>query len=118
MAQFTARHPKVGGRAKGTLNKATLAGREFAVALVNDETYRAKLRERLIAGKVHPGVESMIWYFAIGKPKETLEVSGSIDTRNPATMTTEELVNELAEHHRLTGEFLTQHPGQQHTPGD
>ena len=66
-------NPKTGGRQKGGRNKVTLEGREFAKRLTADPKYRAKLRERLKEGKIAPAVESMLWHYAYGKPKEVIE---------------------------------------------
>jgi len=106
VAKFTPNHPKVGGRPKGGLNKSTLAGRQFAEQLVNDPVYRRNLRERLLAGKVPPGVESMLWYYAHGKPRETLELTAMVGTRDVSTMDTSELLQELQAHHTATAVFL------------
>ena len=109
----------MGGRAKGTLNKATLAGREFAERLVNDPEYLASVVARAKAGKLQPGIEQMIWYYALGKPRESVELSGNIGSaRDVTTMSTTELLDELERNQVATAEFLTQHRGQQHTPGD
>ena len=119
VAQFREGHRKVGGRAKGTLNKATLVGRAFAERLVNDPDYLASVEARAKAGKLQPGIEQMIWYYAIGKPRESLELSGNIGSgRDVATMSTAELLDELEQHQLATAAFLSQHRGQQHTPGD
>jgi hypothetical protein len=113
-------HPKVGGRPKGGLNKSTLEGRAFAQQLVNDPEYRTTLRERLLAGKLPPGVESMLWFYAIGKPKEEVELSTSVGTRDVASMSDDELVAELEAHHRATAAFLASqhHQPPPHSQGD
>jgi hypothetical protein len=112
VAQFTTGHRRVGGRAKGTLNKATLAGRAFAERLVNDPEYLASVVARAKAGKLQPGIEQMIWYYALGKPKEQLEVSGSVSGRDVTQMSTDELLAELEAHHRATAAFLASQPHQ------
>lgn len=61
------------GRPKGSLNKATIEGREFCLGIVNDPKYRANLRKRAVSGKLHPSVENMLWDRAKGKVKETIE---------------------------------------------
>jgi hypothetical protein len=109
---------KTGGRARGTPNLATTAGRELAARLVNDRAYRESLRERLLAGRLHPAVEQMLWYYAMGKPKESLELSGSIGTRDVRELSTEELLAELEQHQRTTALLLTEHHGQRHSQGD
>ena len=42
---------------KGTPNKATSEAREACAELVDDPTYRATLRDRLLAGQLAPAVE-------------------------------------------------------------
>lgn len=64
------------GRPKGTLNKATLEVKEMARALVEDKAYRARLKRRLMSGKIPPALETMLWYYAYGKPKEYVELTG------------------------------------------
>jgi hypothetical protein len=68
--------PKTGGRAKGTPNKATVEVKEAARLLVDDPEYRKTLKERLLAGTAGPGVETMLWHYAYGKPKESVELTG------------------------------------------
>ena len=120
VARFTEGHRKVGGREKFTPNKRTVMGREFAERLVNDPEYIASVEARAKAGKLPPGVEVMLWYYALGKPKEQLEVSGSVSGRDVSTMDTSELLQELQAHHTATGQFLAQHAAQRgaHTQND
>ncbi len=63
------------GRPKGTPNKATVEARTFCASIVDDPVYQAKLRLRAIAGKLSPVMESLLWYYAKGKPKERVELS-------------------------------------------
>jgi hypothetical protein len=64
------------GRPKGSPNKATVAVREAAKMLVEDDVYRAKLQKRLREGRIAPAMESLLWFYAYGKPKEQVEHSG------------------------------------------
>jgi hypothetical protein len=64
------------GRPKGSQNKSTGEVRDLARALVNDPEYRRNLDVRLKRGKLAPMVESMLWHYAYGKPKETVEHTG------------------------------------------
>lgn len=64
------------GRPKGLPNIATVEAREAAAQLVDDPAYREALKERLIAGRCHAAVETMLWYYAKGKPKETIALEG------------------------------------------
>lgn len=67
-----------GGRAKGTRNKNTVDVQAVCRAMVDDLVYRKKLKVRLLAGELPPAVETMLWHYAHGKPKETVEHSGEI----------------------------------------
>jgi hypothetical protein len=65
---------KTGGRAKGTLNKATREAKEFCASVVDDPAYQANIRRRALAGELPPAIEQMLWYYAKGKPVERQEV--------------------------------------------
>ena len=69
-----------GGRPKGAKNKIPAADREqfsaFCRQLCDNRDYRESLKRRLISGKVAPGVEQTVWYYAYGKPPETIELGG------------------------------------------
>ena len=67
---------KTGGRKKGTANKATVEARAFCVSIVDDPQYQARFRHRALQGKVPPAIESLMWHYAKGKPKESVELSG------------------------------------------
>jgi hypothetical protein len=67
------------GRTKGTPNKVTQEVREVARQLVEGRDYRAALQAKLDAGKLHPAVETMLWHYAYGKPKETVQVEGGLE---------------------------------------
>lgn len=70
-----------GGRPKGVRNKATIEAKRICSDLVDDPIYRANLQKRLRAGKLAPGMESMLWWYAKGKPKETAEIDGTFIVR-------------------------------------
>ena len=67
------------GRPRGVPNKVTAEAKRACNELVDDPAYRAALRTRLIAGKLAPAVECMLWYFAKGKPLNRVEVQGQVD---------------------------------------
>ena len=50
------------GRPKGSRNKVYTEARKACAQLVDDPEYRAKLRKRLLAGKLAPQLETMLWY--------------------------------------------------------
>lgn len=64
------------GRPKGLLNKTTQAAQDFARGIVESADYRAALQAKVRAGTLAPAVESMLWHYAYGKPKESIEISG------------------------------------------
>ncbi len=64
---------KTGGRKKGTLNKATTAAREACAEIVDDPVYRKKLLAAARARTLPPAVETMLWHYAKGKPKEAVQ---------------------------------------------
>jgi hypothetical protein len=64
--------PKTGGRQKGSPNKATREIREAARGLLEDPTYVQNLQARLNDGSAG-AVESLLYHYAYGKPKETIE---------------------------------------------
>jgi hypothetical protein len=66
---------KTGGRQVGTPNVATREIRAASRALLEDPAYVASLRERLTAGKA-PHMETLLHYYAYGKPNETVEQTG------------------------------------------
>jgi hypothetical protein len=63
------------GRPPGRLNNATIEVKEACAKLVDDPIYRERLKARLIAGKLPPAVETMLWFYAKGKPKEQIEIN-------------------------------------------
>ena len=67
------------GRPKGVPNKATADAKAFAEGLVDDPVYRAKLARDLRARKIAPPIEQMLWHYAKGKPKDAIELEGSLD---------------------------------------
>jgi hypothetical protein len=87
---------KRAGRPKGVLNKVTVEVKQAAQALVEDPDYRRTLALRLKKGRAAPAVEAMLWYYAYGKPKEMVELTGPNgtplipDPSDPANMTTKD----------------------------
>jgi hypothetical protein len=62
------------GRPKGVPNRATLEAKAVCNALVDDPDYQKRLKVRLIAGKLAPAVECMIWHYAKTKPTDKLDI--------------------------------------------
>ena len=53
--------------------------------LVNDPTYRQQLQERLRTGEAG-AMEPLLWAYAYGKPKESLEVSYKLEVLTDAEL--------------------------------
>lgn len=61
------------GRPKGTPSKWGVEVRAAAHAIVNDPEYRELLAIRLKTGEA-PHMETLLWHYAYGKPKESVEI--------------------------------------------
>ena len=66
---------KTGGRRKGTPNKVTAEAKAVCAAILDDPTYRTNLTARARAGTLAPAVEAMLWHYAFGKPRDSLDVT-------------------------------------------
>lgn len=66
------------GRPKGVPNKVTLEVREAARQFVEDPVGQAKLLEQYQQGSMNPTVLQMLYHYAYGKPKDTLELQGGV----------------------------------------
>lgn len=64
------------GRKPGVPNKVTAEAQALAAAILNNPAYVRKLTDRALAGKLPPAVETMLWYYKSGKPKEHVAVEG------------------------------------------
>lgn len=68
---------KGGGRPKGVPNVASREIQSAAQRLVEDKAYQASLKQRLEDGKA-PHMETLLFQYAYGKPKETTTHEGTI----------------------------------------
>jgi len=48
--------------------------RKFSRKALTDSTYRKTLLKRLREGTIQPGTEALLYYYAYGKPRESVEV--------------------------------------------
>ena len=73
--------------------------RVLARQIVNDPLYRASLRERAIKGYLAPGLESLLWAYAYGKPPERVELGriGEADLNTIDRLTDQELAERAHE---------------------
>jgi hypothetical protein len=109
MPLFERGRVKTGGRVRGRQNNITIEARQAAVLLATDPDYREQLAERLRTGKLHPAIEMMIWAYAFGKPGQSVGVTLT-GARDVLTLTTEQLMEELAQHTREAITFLAEQP--------
>ena len=72
---FQKGHPphKTGGRKKGSLNSKTIEAKEICLEMIHNKSYQKTLLKRLIDGTAGP-IESQVWHYAFGKPKEHLDI--------------------------------------------
>lgn len=61
------------GRRPGS-NRVTTEAKAACNAIVDDWIYRSNLLTRMRKGTAAPAVETMVWYYAKGKPKERVEL--------------------------------------------
>ena len=47
-------------------------------ALASDVSYQQKFREDFIKRRVHPTTEALVWAYAIGRPKDQIEMSAKV----------------------------------------
>jgi hypothetical protein len=72
---------RAAGRPPGRENNTTLEGRAICQKIVDDPTYRRNLRQRMLDGTAGQ-MEVLCWYYAYGKPKETLDVTKTEHTEH------------------------------------
>jgi len=72
------RHPG-SGRKKGTPNPISIEARQLAVELVNGAEYQRRLRRDFEARKLHPTIESLVWAYAIGKPRQDIAINANVN---------------------------------------
>jgi hypothetical protein len=63
------------GRKPGVPNKATVAVKEAARELVEQAAYREALARRLVSGRLAPAMETTLWHYAYGRPKESTDLT-------------------------------------------
>jgi len=63
------------GRPLGATSRVTRLGRAFAQQFVESADYRASVERRIKNDTLPPGVETMLWHYAYGKPKDVIDVN-------------------------------------------
>lgn len=82
------------GRPKGH-SVVTLEVKAAAKLIVDDLTYRNNLLNRARKGKLPPPVEVLLWHYAHGVPKITMDVNAKVV--DVTKMATEDLRKEMAD---------------------
>lgn len=62
------------GRKPGAQNRTTVEAKAFCVRVLKDQRYVKSIWRRIKTDSLAPAVETMIWYYAAGKPKERVEL--------------------------------------------
>lgn len=72
-----------GGKGRGTAQdrKDAAEVRKISRKLILDPAYQKTLIEKLRDGSAHPSVQSMLWYFAFGKPVDVTEEKPTIPVK-------------------------------------
>jgi hypothetical protein len=71
------RHPGA-GRAKGTPNAVSVDARQLVSELVTDPLYQRRLRDDFRARKLHPTMESIVWAYHLGKPRQDINIDANV----------------------------------------
>src|SRR5262245_56174967 len=71
------------GRRKGSLNRKTVELRALMTALAGNTDYQQRFGRAFVKRRLHPSTEIKVWEYALGKPKEQIEMSAklSMDAR-------------------------------------
>lgn len=67
------------GRVKGTPNRVAVQARVLVGELVNSAEYQRRLRRDFELRRVHPTIESLVWAYHLGRPKQDIQIAGQID---------------------------------------
>lgn len=67
------------GRAKTTEQEKEV--RRISKKLLLNPTYQTNLKKRLNDGRLQPGIEALLYYYAFGKPPETVETKQVVPVR-------------------------------------
>jgi hypothetical protein len=67
------------GRPKGVPNKVTREVRAFSRGILEDPLVQARIRLDAQKGRLAPPVLTMLFHYAYGKPKESIELKGGLE---------------------------------------
>lgn len=88
------------GRKKGTPNRQVVAARELVSQMINSAEYQYRLRRDFTRRHLHPSIEALMWAYHLGKPKESIEVSGQLDV-SQKLVAERELIRSALDLHEL-----------------
>jgi hypothetical protein len=71
--------PPNSGRVRGTPNKVSAEARALVSQLVNNPTYQRRLRRDFELRKVHPTIESLVWQFHLGRPRQDITLDATVN---------------------------------------
>ena len=71
--------PPNSGRANGTPNRISVEVKQLVSQLVNDVGYQHQLRDDFRRRKVHPTIEALIWTYHLGRPRQTIDLTATVD---------------------------------------
>lgn len=83
------------GRQKGTPNQKTVELRELMAAAAGDLCYQKKFRDAFVRRRLHPSTEIKVWEYAIGRPKEQIEMTANV-TMNERLAAEREVLSKLS----------------------
>jgi len=63
----------------------------FARSIVESESYRKTVRDRILSHDLPPAVETMLWHYAYGKPIEQVQLNVT-QTEDLSALTADELL--------------------------
>lgn len=63
----------------------------FARNLLQSETYRESLEERIKQKNLAPAIEALLWHYAFGKPVEQVQISVTQGVEDLSSLTLDEL---------------------------
>ena len=71
------------GKSDGSSTTVTRQVKELCCNLVEDPKYQASFKRRLLSGELSPALESLVWHYAFGKPKDEVDLA----TQGPIEIT-------------------------------
>lgn len=84
---------------QGSTNLMRTIVQQRAREILESDDYKASLNRRIKSDTLPPGVETMLWHYAFGKPAETLNVNMNEDLSKLS-------MDELLERARSLGEKI------------